>query len=125
MDSLKGGNTDMAGPIKGQADFLELGDWNAVCSMCGRKRKASTLVRNWQGFMRCPEHNEVRHSQDFVRAVPDVQTPPWTQPIPADVFVEFPDVLVVEAYPTRPDDPFGATLTFGIATESGILLTTE
>jgi len=73
-------------PPKGSADYLVLGDWNAVCSMCGSKRKASTMVRNWQGMWRCPEHNEPRHPQEYVRAVPDIQTPPWTQPDPADIF---------------------------------------
>lgn len=82
----------MAGNGKGGRDYLDLGDWNAVCSECGRKRKASEMVRNWQGMFRCPEHNEVRHPQEYVRAVPDIQTPPWTQP-PSDVFagVCFPD----------------------------------
>lgn len=69
----------MGGPVKGRADYLDLGDWNAACSMCGRKRKASTLTRNWQGQWRCPEHDEPRQPQDFVRAVPDVQTVPWAQ----------------------------------------------
>lgn len=78
----------MTGPNKGRADYLELGDWNAQCSMCGRKRKASYLVKNWQGLWRCPEHNEPRHPQDFVRAVPDVQTPPWVQPV-NDEYVDF------------------------------------
>ena len=81
----------MGTPGKGRADFLDLGDWNAVCSMCGRKRKASQMVKNWQGMYRCPEHNEARHPQDFVRAVPDVQTPPWVQP-PADEFTNFCDL---------------------------------
>jgi hypothetical protein len=71
----------------GRADYLELGTWNALCSLCGRKRKANTMVKNWQGLYRCPEHDEPRHPQDFVRAVPDVQTPPWVQRPPADVFV--------------------------------------
>lgn len=69
----------MGDQIHGRADFLELGDWNAACSMCGRKRKASTMVRNWQGLYRCPEHNEPRQPQDFVRGVQDIQTPPWAQ----------------------------------------------
>jgi len=73
--------------MKGRADYLELGDWNAVCYQCGRKRKASTLVKHWQGYYVCQEHWEPRHPQDFVRNVPDTQTPPWTQPMPADVFV--------------------------------------
>jgi hypothetical protein len=67
----------------GRADYLELGDWNALCYECGRKRKASTLVRHWQGYYVCPEHWEPRQTQDFVRAVPDIQTPPWAQPPPA------------------------------------------
>lgn len=70
----------MGGPVKGRADHLELGDWNAACSMCGRKRKASTMVKNWQGLYRCPEHNEPRQPQDFVRGTQDIQTPPWVQP---------------------------------------------
>jgi len=63
----------------GDSDYLRLGDWNANCSMCNRKRKASEMVKNWQGMWRCPEHNEQRQPQDFVRGVPDIQTPPWVQ----------------------------------------------
>jgi len=69
----------------GRADHLELGDWNASCSMCGRKRKASQLVLNWQGMYRCPEHSDTRHPQDFVRSVPENMSVPWAQP-PSDVF---------------------------------------
>ena len=70
----------------GRADFWSNGDWNAVCYECGRKRKASTLLRNWQGYFVCPEHWEARQPQDFVRGVPDVQTVPWSQPY-NDVFL--------------------------------------
>lgn len=73
----------------GRADYYKEGDYNAVCSMCGRKRKASELVRNWQGMYRCPSHNEPRHPQDFVRATPEEQTPSWTQPPPVDIFILF------------------------------------
>jgi hypothetical protein len=70
----------------GQADYLLLGDWNVVCFQCGFKRKASQLERNWQGYWVCPEHNEPRQMQDFVRGVPDNQIPPWVQPAPATIF---------------------------------------
>lgn len=70
----------MGNPIKGRADYFAPGDFNAACSMCGRKRKASTMERNWQGMYRCPEHNEPRQPQDFVRNVKDVMTVPWAQP---------------------------------------------
>lgn len=56
------------------------GDWNALCWECGRKRKGSELKRNWKGYYVCPEHWEPRHPQDFVRGVPDNQSPPYTQP---------------------------------------------
>lgn len=70
----------MGTPPKGRADYWLPGDWNAACSMCGRKRKASQMVKNWQGMYRCPEHNESRQPQDFVRGTQDVQTVPWAQP---------------------------------------------
>jgi len=76
----------MSTPVKGKADYLELGDYNAVCFECGRKFKASQLKRHWQGYWVCPEHWEARQPQDFVRGVQDIQTPPWTQPMPADTF---------------------------------------
>src|SRR5271166_4311907 len=66
--------------MRGRADYFEEGDFNAACSMCGRKRKGGNLVRNWQGMWRCPEHNEARQPQDFVRGVQDIQAPPWVQP---------------------------------------------
>jgi hypothetical protein len=69
----------MADMVHGRADHLDLGDWNAACSICGRKRKASFLVKNWMGQWRCPEHNEPRQPQDFVRGVQDIQTPSWVQ----------------------------------------------
>lgn len=77
----------MGGPTKGRADGLVLGDYNAICSICGFKRKASSMIKNWQGWWRCPEHNEPRQPQDFVRGEADVQTVPWAQP-PNDVFVQ-------------------------------------
>src|SRR5712664_3370178 len=75
----------MGAPPKGPADYYADGDFNAVCSMCGHKRKASTMVKNWQGLYRCPEHNEPRHPQDFVRGVKDDTSVPWSQP-PQGVF---------------------------------------
>lgn len=77
----------MARPMRGRADYLELGDYNAVCYECGRKRKASTLLKHWQGYYVCPEHWEMRHPQDFVRSVRDDMTVPWQQP-PEDTFIE-------------------------------------
>jgi hypothetical protein len=63
------------------------GDHNAACFECGRKRKASELLRHWQGYLVCEEHWEPRHPQDFVRGVPDTQAPAWTQPPGEDSLV--------------------------------------
>lgn len=76
----------MSFPGKGKADFLELGDWNAQCYQCGRKFKASSLRRYWQGYYVCEKHWETRQPQDFARGVPDNQSPPWAQPMPGYVF---------------------------------------
>lgn len=90
----------MGYPTKGRADYLHVGDWNVTCSMCGSKRKAidSGMVKNWQGMWRCPEHNEIRQPQDFVRSIPDKQTPPWNQP-PADVDRFICDLNSISAMP--------------------------
>jgi len=77
----------MARAPRGKADYLNLGDWNAVCFECGHKFKASELIKHWQGYYVCRAHFEVRHPQDFVKGVPDNQTAPWVQPEPADTFV--------------------------------------
>ena len=70
---------------KGRADYLQLGDWNAQCGLCGRKRKGSDMKQlppgvPGAGLYVCKEHQYERNPQDFVRGVPDDQTPPWTQP---------------------------------------------
>ena len=62
------------------ADFYERGGFNAACSMCGRKYKASQLRRHWQGLYRCMKCWEPRNSQDFVKAGPPEEPPPWIQP---------------------------------------------
>lgn len=88
----------------GRADFLAPGDWNAQCYECGRKRKASTLMRYWQGYWICKEHWNPRQPQDFVRAVPDIQTPPWVQPMPAAVFA-ISDLICTESSDLTAFDP--------------------
>lgn len=112
----------MTTPGKGRADYLELGDWNAACSMCGRKRKASTMVKNWQGMWRCPEHNEPRQPQDFVRGIPDKQTAPWVQ-TQTDAFISMPypsTVVVSDAAPS-----VGDTITITLTLASAVTQDTE
>jgi hypothetical protein len=63
------------------------GDWQAVCDACGKKFKASKLIKRWDGLMVCQADWEPRHPQDFVRAKADLQAPKWTRPESSDTFV--------------------------------------
>ena len=85
--------------MKGRADYLQLGNWNAVCYFCGRKFKATDLLQYWEGFKVCADCWEPRQPQDFVRGVPDTQAPPWTQPDPPDVFAPSCTPNSITAYP--------------------------
>lgn len=81
--------------MRGKYDYLNIGDWNAICALCGRKGKASDMVKLPKGIPQGGNayvHNEcwiARNPQDFVRGVKEKMTPPWVQPPPADTFVEF------------------------------------
>lgn len=99
----------------GKADFLVDGDWNALCFECGRKFKASTMRRHWQGYYVCEQHWEPRQPQDFVRSVPDVQTPPWVQPM-ADVMAR----VIVDL----PWTPGGSTITSAVLTDYVVTMPT-
>lgn len=84
----------MATPPKGHADYLELGDWNVECAVCGRKYKASECVRQsagvgppWASSMWvCQRDYRMRQPQDFVRGIPDRMEAPFVQPWGPDTF---------------------------------------
>lgn len=67
---------------------FKLGDWNALCDVCGFKFKASKLRKRWDGLMVCNVDYETRHPQDLIRVPKDTQAVPWTRPEPADTFIE-------------------------------------
>src|SRR5262245_25322665 len=78
----------MTAPRKGPNDYLALGDWNAICAECGRKGKASQMVKLPEGVPGAGmyvhmEHWFPRQPQDFVRGIPDNQAAPWVQNPPA------------------------------------------
>jgi hypothetical protein len=73
-------------------DDYESGTWNAICARCGFKYKAYQLRMEHTGLRVCSGADtngcwEPRSSQVYVKARVDKQTPPWTQPEAADVFV--------------------------------------
>lgn len=63
------------------------GDWIADCDICGRKYKASQLIKRWDGLMCCEDDWEIRQPQDFVRGVADTQIAPWLRPEPQNQFI--------------------------------------
>ena len=63
-------------------NWLSSGNWNALCDSCGRKFKASSLRKRWDGLMVCNEDYEVRHPQDFLRVQQEQISVPWARPKP-------------------------------------------
>lgn len=74
-----------------KADRFVLGDYNAACFECGAKKKASELVKHWQGYFVCPSHNEQRHPQDFAGKVPSEQPVPRVQHKSEEFIAPFPE----------------------------------
>jgi len=89
---------------KGGSDFLALGDWNAMCWECGRKKKAGDLWKYWQGYYICPRHWNPRQPQDFAKGIKETITPPWVQPMAAYTFTG-PSTLVVSVTTPGPIIP--------------------
>jgi hypothetical protein len=65
-------------------NHLLLGDWNALCDSCGRKFKASSLQKRWDGLIVCREDWEQRHPQDLLRVQREQISVPWARPYPAE-----------------------------------------
>lgn len=82
----------------GPADYYAEGEWNLVCSICGRKMKSGDAVKNWQGMWRHRRCNDIRQPQDFVRVLPDDQTVPFSQP-PAIEYLQISLNLPIQVQP--------------------------
>ena len=67
-------------------NYLKLGDWNAICDVCGFKYKASTMLKRWDNLMVCKKDYEVRHPQDFIRGIADNPSVSWSRP-ETDLFI--------------------------------------
>jgi hypothetical protein len=104
-----------------KADYLELGDWNAACYECGMKFKASQLRRHWKGYYVCQAHYEPRQPQDFVRGIPDIQTPPWVQDW-TNTFIDVPNMITIQNWTDAVNTDLFA---IAIGTETNLPLLTE
>jgi hypothetical protein len=67
--------------------YLKLGDWNAVCQVCGFRFKGTELRKRWDGVLVCAEDFETRHPSDFLRVPREDTNVPWTAPEPTWVFL--------------------------------------
>lgn len=79
----------------GQADFLRVGDYNAICDVCGRKFKFSRLRQKWDNTWACEQDWEPRQPQDYLRGIPDNMSVPLSRPDPPPLFIQ--DMTVTES----------------------------
>src|SRR3990167_4304507 len=89
-------------------DWLKLGEYNALCDVCGLKRKSGQLIERWDGFMVCkptikPGCWEMRHPQDLIRPIPEGPKIPWSRPDPGSVNGS--GVINTGQVDLTPDDP--------------------
>ena len=71
-------------------NYLDSGNWNALCDSCGRKFKAFSLMKRWDGLMVCKEDYEQRHPSDFLRVQREKIAVPWSRPYPVvDTFTGY------------------------------------
>jgi hypothetical protein len=69
---------------------FQSGKWLVICDRCGFKRLSDQVTKTWDNLIVCKpavkegcfEH---RHPQDFVRAVPDDTSVPFTRSQPTDL----------------------------------------
>jgi hypothetical protein len=80
----------------GRADYLKLGDWNAICDVCGFKFKASQLLLRWDGLRTCSRDWEIRNPLDFLRMPVETTSPPWSRAEAPDTFIVFPGSISTE-----------------------------
>jgi hypothetical protein len=69
-------------------NWLKLGDWNVICDSCGRKFKASSMRKRWDGLLVCREDFEVKHPQLSMKVRGDKQTIPIPRPEAEDQFIQ-------------------------------------
>ena len=59
------------GQLAALPNYVRLGWW--PCDRCGKDYPEPKLKQEWTGLRVCPSCWDPRHSQDFVRGVPDRQ----------------------------------------------------
>ena len=71
-------------------NHLQLGNFNALCDVCGFKFKALNLKKRWDGLIVCKDDYEARHAQDFLRVQKERIAVPFSRPYPEeDTFISY------------------------------------
>lgn len=78
----------------GQADFLRVGDYNAICDVCGRKFKFSRLRQKWDNTWACEQDWEPRQPQDYLKGIKDNMSVPLSRPDPPSLFLD--EIIVTQ-----------------------------
>jgi hypothetical protein len=78
----------------GQADFLRVGDYNAICDVCGRKFKFSRLRQKWDNTWACSADWEPRQPQDYLKGIKDNMSVPLSRPDPPSLFLD--EIIVTQ-----------------------------
>ena len=61
------------------SNYYKHGEWNAICDVCGKEYKSSSLRKRWDGFMVCHKDWEERHPMDSMKAHPEHTKVPWVR----------------------------------------------
>ena len=83
-------------------NWLDLGNYNGICDSCGRKFKANTMRKRWDGLFVCKDDYEIRHEQLSLRVRGDKQTVPIPRPEAEDQFIR-----TCDAWTSSPMADFG------------------
>ena len=72
---------------KGRADYFKMGSNNCICDRSGIKMKSSEGRFEWNGLFVHKDYWEPRQPLDFLKGIPDDQTPDVSRPGGPDVFL--------------------------------------
>ena len=75
------------------------GRWSAICDVCGFRYHSDQIRERWDGLKVCSKDWEQRHPQDFIKAIKEDITPPWTRVEPTpDTYINVCYLWQISAY---------------------------
>jgi len=72
---------------KGRANYYKKGDNNVICDFSGFKAKSTDCKYMWNGLFVLKEFWEARQPLDYIKGIPDDQSPNVSRPGGPDVFL--------------------------------------